>query len=92
MELIAKKQLSLFFVIAFGMPVLLGVLLGITYYRGGNTDIFPNTWMFLPACAVMVGKLYFEKENCPARPFTEPIFFLPLSWSFFACFRRSGTI
>ncbi len=69
MELIAKKHLSLFFVIAFGMPVLLGVLLGITYYRGGNTDIFPNTWMFLPACAVMAGKLYFEKENCPARPF-----------------------
>ena len=69
MESASKKQLFFFFVIAFGMPALLGVLLGITYHQGGNTDIFPNTWMFLPACAVMAGKLYFEKENCPARPF-----------------------
>lgn len=65
----AKQQLSLFFAIAFGMPVLLGVLLGITYHQGGNTDIFPNTWMFLPACAVMVGKLRCETDNRPIRSF-----------------------
>ena len=69
MESTAKQQLSLFFAIAFGMPVLLGVLLGITYHQGGNTDIFPNTWMFLPACAVMVVKLRCETDNLPARPF-----------------------
>ena len=49
MEQCAKKQLPLFFVIAFGIPALLGGLLGMTYYQGGSTGIFPRAWMLLPA-------------------------------------------
>lgn len=79
MESAAKKQLSVFFAIAFGMPVLLGTLLGITYHQGSNTDIFPNTWMFLPACAVMVGKLRCETDNSPVRSFYKAyVFFTSL--------------
>ena len=69
MEQCAKKQLPLFFVIAFGIPALLGGLLGMTYYQGGSTGIFPRAWMLLPACAAMASKLYREKESRPVRTF-----------------------
>ncbi len=58
-----NKKLVLFFAIAFGMPVLLGICMGIGFYGGQDVSAFPVVWMYLPAAAVMVGTLV-AKEDC----------------------------
>ena len=49
-----QKRFRIFLAIAFGMPVVLGILLGIAYTGGRDVNAFPLAWMFLPACAVMI--------------------------------------
>ena len=49
-----QKRFRFFLAIAFGMPVVLGILLGIAYTGGRDVNAFPLAWMFLPACAVMI--------------------------------------
>lgn len=42
------KELLLFFLIAFGIPYLMGIPLGICQRNGWGTDAFPNAQMFIP--------------------------------------------
>lgn len=58
-----KKMLSIFFAIAFGMPVLLGVFMGITFNRGLDVSAYPLVWMYLPATAMMVGALVTKEKK-----------------------------
>lgn len=58
-----KKMLAIFFVIAFGMPVLLGIFMGIAFNRGQDVSAFPLVWMYLPSTAVMVGALVTKDEK-----------------------------
>lgn len=52
-----KKLLTIFLGIAFGMPVVLGIFMGIAFNRGQDVSAFPLVWMYLPATAVMLGTL-----------------------------------
>lgn len=65
-----KKMLTVFFAIAFGMPVVLGIFMGIAFNQGQDVSVFPLVWMYLPATAVMTGAL-FSKEKRTAADGTE---------------------
>lgn len=58
-----KKRSLLFWLVTFGTPVLLGILMGIVFYSGNATGAFPIVWMFLPAAGVMLGQLVTEKDG-----------------------------
>ena len=36
------------------MPVLMGILMGISFYRGNDVSVFPNAQMYYPAAGVMI--------------------------------------
>lgn len=58
-----NKGLRIFGGIAFGLPVILGVFLGIAYFRWQDVNIFPMTWMFLPASGAMLAAFADRKEG-----------------------------
>lgn len=58
-----KKRSLAFWLTAFGVPVILGILMGIVFYMGKTTGSFPIVWMFLPASGVMLGQLITKKED-----------------------------
>ena len=37
-----KKRLWIFVAAAFGLPLLMGVLMGINFYRGADVSVFPT--------------------------------------------------
>lgn len=49
-----KKQLCIFFGIAFALPYLLGIVMGVAYYKGIDISVFPGAQMYYPAAAVML--------------------------------------
>lgn len=53
-----RKELLIFFLIAFGMPYLMGIPLGICQRNGWGTDAFPNAQMFYPAAGAMIALLW----------------------------------
>ncbi|HAW16322.1 MAG TPA: CPBP family intramembrane metalloprotease domain-containing protein [Clostridiales bacterium] len=57
-----KKQIT-FWSITCGVPVILGILMGIVFNMGKATGIFPVAWMFLPAAGVMLGQLAVAKDD-----------------------------
>ncbi|MBO7452500.1 MAG: CPBP family intramembrane metalloprotease [Clostridiales bacterium] len=65
-----KKQIGIFSIVAFAIPVLLGILMAIVFKAGNTTGIFTATWMFLPASGVMLGQLLMKKQDKdrPALP------------------------
>lgn len=58
-----KKQLIIFALTAFGLPILLGIIMGISYYRGNDVTPFPNAQMYYPAAGVMLAVLLTKKEE-----------------------------
>lgn len=56
-----KKQLVIFILTAFGLPVLMGVLMGISYYRGNDISAFPAAQMYYPAAGVILAILFTKK-------------------------------
>lgn len=69
---VEKKQLWIFVAVAFGMPVLMGILMGISFYRGNDVSVFPNAQMYYPAAGVMIAVLLTRKkeEKVPIKFFT----------------------
>lgn len=67
MDCCRKKQLWIFVAVAFGMPVLMGILMGISFYRGNDVSVFPNAQMYYPAAGVMIAVLLTRKKKrrCP---------------------------
>lgn len=66
----SKERLRIYFALAFGMPVILGIFMAIGFHRGEDAavSLFPMVWMYLPATAVMAGTLYADrKERRAAR-------------------------
>ena len=49
-----KKQLIIFVLTAFGLPVLMGILMGYSYFQGNDVTTFPNAQMYYPAAGVML--------------------------------------
>ncbi len=58
-----NKKLAVFFASAFGLPVILGIFMGVAFYGGKDVSAFPLTWMCLPASGVMLGSLLCRDES-----------------------------
>ena len=56
-----KKQLKTFVLTAFGLPVLMGILMGYGYYQGRDVTAFANAQMYYPAAGVMLALLFTER-------------------------------
>lgn len=52
----ANKEMRIFLLISYGVPILLSIFMWIAHQNNLNCNAFPITWMFLPAAAVMVAK------------------------------------
>lgn len=65
-----KKQIKIFALVAFGLPVLMGILMGIGFYRGIDVSSFPAAQMFYPAAGVMLAlMLTRDKETLLPKKF-----------------------
>lgn len=60
-----KKQIKIFALVAFGLPVLMGILMGISYNKGNDVTAFPNAQMFYPAAGVMLALLLAGDKEKP---------------------------
>lgn len=60
-----KKEIKVYFILTFGLPIILGIFMGISYLKGIDTSIFPLVWMYLPAFAVMVVKFITQNDEYP---------------------------
>lgn len=58
-----KKQLIIFAAAAFGLPILMGILMGIGYYQGNDIIAFPNAQMYYPAAGVMLALLFTKRKE-----------------------------
>ena len=67
-----KKRLWIFVAAAFGLPLLMGVLMGINFYRGADVSVFPNAQMYYPAAGVMLAVLLTRKpeDRVPVKFYT----------------------
>ena len=73
----SKKELLIFFLIAFGVPYLMGIPLALCQQAGYGTDAFANAQMFYPAAGVMAACLITRRaERLPRRFY---IFFLAVT-------------
>lgn len=52
-----KRQLAIFFAVAFGVPYLMGVAMALVHSMGGSTAVFANAQMFYPAAGAMLALL-----------------------------------
>lgn len=58
-----KKQILTFALIAFGLPVLMGILMGISYFSGNDVTAFPTAQMYYPAAGAILARLLTRKEG-----------------------------
>lgn len=63
---VEKKQLKIFVAVAFGLPIVMGILMGIGYYQGNDVTAFPTAQMFYPAAGVMLALLLTKEKEKPA--------------------------
>lgn len=54
---VEKRQLVIFGLVAFALPYLLGILMGIGYYGGSDVSVFPSAQMYYPAAGTMLALL-----------------------------------
>ena len=64
-----KKELTVFLLVAFGVPYLMGIPLAIAQRAGLNTSCFANAQMMYPAAGVMVAYLVAKRRELPVRFF-----------------------
>lgn len=66
-----KKQLIIFALIAFGMPILMGIAMGFSYFKGNDVSAFPNAQMYYPAAGVMLALILTKEkeEKLPKKYF-----------------------
>lgn len=63
-----KKQVIIFAAVAFGMPVLMGILMAYSFFAGNDVMMFANAQMYYPAAGVMLALLMtHKKESEPAE-------------------------
>jgi len=49
-----KKQLKIFVILNFGMTILMGILMGVSYHMGNDVTAFPSAQMMYPAAGVIL--------------------------------------
>ena len=52
-----KRQLAIFFAVAFGVPYLMGGAMALALRMGGSTNVFASAQMFYPAAGAMLALL-----------------------------------
>lgn len=62
-----KRELTIFFVVAFAVPYLMGIPLAISQRAGNDTSCFANAQMFYPAAGVMLAYLLAKRPALPVR-------------------------
>lgn len=62
-----KKELVLFFLVAFGMTYLMGIPLSISQRAGLNTDAFPSAQMMYPAAGAILGLMATRHKAIPKK-------------------------
>ena len=62
-----KRELVTFLLVAFAVPYLMGIPLGICQAAGKDTSLFANAQMFYPAAGVMLAFLLARRPNIPVR-------------------------
>ena len=60
---VEKKQLKIFVAVAFGLPVLMGILMGIGYYQGSDVSAFPTAPDVLSGGGRDDGGALYEKKD-----------------------------
>ncbi|MDD4850804.1 MAG: CPBP family intramembrane metalloprotease, partial [Gemmiger sp.] len=70
-KLLADKSMRVYLLVAFGLPYLMAIPLGISQRAGNPTDVFANEQMLYPAAGVILGLLLYSnaKETLPKRFF-----------------------
>lgn len=66
-----KKQFVIFAAANFGMTILMGVLMGISYYKGNDVTSFPMAQMMYPAAGVILARMLTadKEEKLPSKFF-----------------------
>lgn len=49
-----KRQLKIFAIVNFGMTILMGIVMGISYHQGNDVTMFASTQMMYPAAGVIL--------------------------------------
>lgn len=62
-----KRELTIFLIVAFAGPYLMGIPLAISQWAGRDTSIFANAQMFYPAAGVMLAYLLARRPDLPRR-------------------------
>lgn len=62
-----KKELVIFFLVAFGLTYLMGIPLSISQRAGLNTDAFPSAQMMYPAAGAILGLMVARHKSLPKR-------------------------
>ena len=67
-----KKQLWIFVTAAFGLPLVMGLLMGVQFYRGADVGVFPNAQMYYPAAGVILAVLLTRRpgDEVPVKFYT----------------------
>lgn len=60
-----KHATKIYFTITFGLPIILGIFMGMAYVNGIDTSIFPLVWMYLPAFGVMTAAILTHDNEHP---------------------------
>jgi uncharacterized membrane protein YdcZ (DUF606 family) len=63
MKSIEKKRLWMFIAIAYGVTVLMSLLMIVGKNNGKDLTAFVNVQMAYPMCGVILGKLFLEKKT-----------------------------
>ncbi len=58
-----KTQMLIYLSVAFGVPYILGILMGVGYSKGLDVSVFPSAQMFYPAMAVILAALLTRKGD-----------------------------
>ena len=58
-----KKQVIIFAAVAFGVPILMGILMAYSFSNGNDVAMFANAQMFYPAAGVMLALLATHKRD-----------------------------
>ncbi|WP_312445102.1 CPBP family intramembrane glutamic endopeptidase [Lacrimispora sp.] len=58
-----KTQMFIFLGVAFALPYMLGILMGIGYTKGLDVSVFPSAQMFYPASGAILAALITHRED-----------------------------
>lgn len=66
-----KKQFVIFAAVNFGMTIIMGILMGISYYMGNDVTAFPMAQMMYPAAGVILARMLTadKEEKLPFKFF-----------------------